>query len=366
MWYRVRLPINHKTAFGRRFGLDFHASWSLHIILATALLLISACTLNDTPASGTYIQLEAAPQLTNYSRVTIVLADSLGNSPDTLYDDSLPSLNRLRSLPADGYKGGKALITINGYHDKDLVYAETRLYDGQRQEVLSLDISKNVPIIVATGIVPATGTNTGNNAGVPATVIVAHEPGFMEFPGDTTLSINDSVSLSAEAYDQDGDLAGYAWECNGGKISQDSGAIEGYRKKISAGVRFTREGDYSCTMRLWDRAGKRAQGIRAVHVKFDQPVADAGKDTTVEVDSKILLHGKAWDGFGPIVSRGWKIGSKPYEPISQQETVISAPSVPGELICILTAFDSDSLSASDTLVVKVIPRPGDKIPVPAF
>ena len=62
----------------------------------------------------------------------------------------------------------------------------------------------------------------------------------------------------------------------------------------------------------------------------------------------------AEDGYGPVVSREWKIGSNEFKPMTHGEWSTLAPSTPGELVCILRLTDSDGLTGYDTMVVKVV------------
>jgi hypothetical protein len=363
MWFR-RKP--HAEAVAVRRGpsaaRDLAGASRLTGTAAAAipLLLIAACSLNDASGDGTYIQLEGSPRLMTYGRVTIQLSDTLGNLQATLYDDTLPSLSRLARLPAEGYQGGPARISIMGYRNGNLAYGETRLYDGRSQRVLSLEITKEDTTHVTLPIESPPSNPVSNppvtNGPTPTAPKV---PGFSALPGDTVVSIRDYVTLDAEASDADGDLAAYAWDCDGDGKADDSASLEGYRMKIPYGRAFAKAGEYSCALRVWDKGGRHSQDTVDVKVELDAPIADAGKDTEVVVGGRILLHAKGSDGFGPIVSRAWKIGSLDFTPVKQQETSITAPSAPGDLMCILMVTDSDSLSTLDTLVVKVLPKPDD-------
>jgi Cadherin-like beta sandwich domain len=90
-----------------------------------------------------------------------------------------------------------------------------------------------------------------------------------------------------------------------------------------------------------------------INVLSDPPVAHAGQDTTVAVETSIRLHAMGSDGFGPVVYREWKIGTGEFMRVPQQETSIPAPATPGDLECILRITDSDGLTALDTMIVKV-------------
>ena len=328
MWYPPRYPINGP----------------LSISSAVLAFVFSACSLNDAPGGGNYLQIQGSVDLMSYSRVLITVGDTLGHGLDTVYNDSLSSLSRLNHLSADKYTGGAARIQIQGFQGANLAYNETRIYDGRTQKVIALDISKPEPgaLVVAS---------------IPTSESLTYSPAFTTFPSDTLLSIRDSLTFEAEAFDRDGDLASYAWYCSDKVARADSGTLSGYRQKIHFGKKFNEVGSFTCSLHLWDDKGKFSQATDSIRIILDPPTADAGNDTTVNVGNLINLHARGWDGIGPIVSRSWKIGDKDFISIKQQETQISAPLIPGGLICILKVTDSDSLSAFDTLMVSVLKLP---------
>lgn len=303
--------------------------------------------MNGAEDGESYFSLEAAPSLTGFRKVTVQLSDTLGNLKATLYDDSLPSISRLGRLPAGPYRGGYARITILAYRGNLLAYREIRIYDGTRQKVLSVDIfrDENIPL----DTLPVTGK--------PA----RQAPTFAFLPGDTVVSIRDSVPMPAEAVDQDGDLAGYTWDCNGDGRPEDSAALDGYRATIRFGRVFADSGTRSCRLRVWDKDGRTIQADVKVRVLQDMPAGNAGRDTTVVVETRINLHARGEDGFGPIVTREWKIGSGEFKHMTQQETSIMAPAAPGDLVCILRVIDSDGLIGLDTMVVKVVFNPDNTL-----
>lgn len=311
-------------------------------LAALAAGLLAACTLADRPEDEAYFDLEADPALSAYSRVQVTLQDSLGNPRATLYDDSLASPAALRRLPAGPYRGGSARLVIIAFRSGEPMYRETRVYDGATQRVLAVDIALG-PF--------------GSGGPVPVAA-VGKPPALAAVMPDTAVSIRDSVALWAEAVDPDGDLAGYALDCDADGRFEDSAAISGYKRLILRGRTFPDSGKRSCRLKIWDQGSRSAEGRLQVDVRQDPPVADAGEDTTVVAGTWIRLHARGDDKFGPIVTREWKIGAKPFAPVAQQETVHEAPSEPGALACILRVTDSDGLAGLDTVVVTVIPRTG--------
>jgi hypothetical protein len=309
---------------------------------AASGLLAFACL--SSHESGDYFRVEAGPALLAYSRVAIRLDDTAGRRLEVLYDDTLPDLGRLERLPSRRYSGETARILIEGFKGRRLAYRETRLYEGRTQRLLDLDIERfeDSAAPAGPGVAPAAGS--------------AHPPELALFPGDTAVSIRDSVPLPAEAADPDGDLIAYAWECGPGG-PRDSAALRDSRARIRFGVRFAEPGEHECRLRVWDLAGLSAAAAVKVKVELDPPWADAGRDTTVAAGSLVLLHARGEDRHGPIVSRAWSVDGGPFRPVPQTETSLPAPDKAGEILYILKVTDSDSLTALDTLVVRVVAAP---------
>ncbi len=347
-----------------RIGLKAYFHW----LISMSILFLISCNLTNSPKNGVYLSLESSANLSAYHRVAILMSDTMGNVQDTLYFDSLSDPSLLKKLPADKYKGNVVKITIKGYLQNTLAYQEVRLYDGKSQQVLSLDIAKTLPKEILPPTNPNTNAPPSSTANLPVNIPVTSPitspanplvvppsaPSIDSIPFDTVLSIRDSVTLESKAYDRDGDLAAYSWDCNGDGIPEDSGAIQGFRATIQFGKRFKDVGQYSCKLSLFDKGKRQTSGTVKIKIELDPPTAIAGLDTTVTVGTKILLHAKGYDGLGSIWVREWKIGSGEFKPVLQQETFILAPTLPTDLTCVLRVMDSDSLYAQDTLMVHVV------------
>jgi hypothetical protein len=310
--------------------------------LLLAAILLQACRI-EGPAEEVYFDLEVDSVLTGYGRVTVALQDSLGSPLAVLFDDSLASPGALRRLPAGPYRGGAARLVIQGYAEGRPVYRETRVYDGRTGRVSAVDIHL--------GPFPPSGPGEFDPVQNPP-----RPPVLVGFLADTVVSIRDSVELWAFAEDPDGDLRGWSMDCDGDGRFEDSAAVSGGRASILRGRRFNDSGAHRCVLVVRDRGGREARANLGVRVEWDPPTADAGEDTTVVEGTRILLHARGEDRFGPIVTREWKIGDLPFRHVPQQETTHEAPAGPGELVCILRVTDSDGLQALDTLRVTVIPR----------
>ena len=84
-----------------------------------------------------------------------------------------------------------------------------------------------------------------------------------------------------------------------------------------------------------------------------KPIVHAGKDASVEVNKSIILNGTASDSDGKIISYEWKKGSKV---LAKTASFTYVPKVVGKDVLTFTATDNDGASASDNLIVMVIPK----------
>lgn len=355
MWFRPqpRADRRSRAAAVPRWAGAWIARAAARILppLAALCSVLSVSCIHNQEQPDAYLKLEAGAGIMSYQRVAIRMSDTLGRNPFTLFDDSVTSLGRLGRLNAGPYRGGKVLISIEGYSASILVYREVRLYDGASQKVMSIDVAKTD----SQSVLPI-GTDT-----VLTVKPVRHAPDFAVFPGDTIVTIRDSVPLVAEAVDMDGDLAGYAWDCNGDGKPEDSSALAGSRAKIRFGRAYPDSGTRFCDLKIWDKAGQSAQRRVRIQVLLDPPVADAGDDTIVVVGTTIHLHARGQDGYGPVAYREWKIGSNEYKHMANGEWSTLAPTTPGDLVCILRLTDSDGLTGYDTMVVRVIYSPDNTL-----
>jgi hypothetical protein len=306
--------------------------------LCALALTLAACRINGAANGGTFLTVEADDSLLACSRVVVILSDSSDVLIDTLFDDSLLSMADLENLPAGAYHGGPARVTVLGYRGAKLVHGETRVYDGATQRTLALEIET----ADSTPVVSKPSSNP-------------HIPAIDSLLVDTIVSISDPVRMKARISDPDGDLVAWSLACDGKPASPESTAVVGYEAKVSVAKAFSDSGNHYCEMKAWDRAGHVRVGRVGIRVEWDPPTADAGKDTTVTVGSKIRLHGKGDDGFGPIYYRDWQAGNGPWVRAPSQEFTQNAPNEPGEIAYVLKVTDSDGLTALDTLIVTVVP-----------
>lgn len=100
------------------------------LLLGSALLaaLVSFQGCNATSPEDKF-KIEADSAWLAFDRL-VIFRDSKSQKPDTLFDGKLASLNGLNALPAGDYDGGKVQFTIQGYVGGQLVWSQTRDYDG--------------------------------------------------------------------------------------------------------------------------------------------------------------------------------------------------------------------------------------------
>ena len=100
------------------------------LLLGAALLaaVVSFQGCNTTSPEDKF-KIEADSAWLAFDRL-VIFRDSKSQKPDTLFDGKLASLNGLNALPAGDYDGGKVQFTIQGYAGGQLVWSQTRDYDG--------------------------------------------------------------------------------------------------------------------------------------------------------------------------------------------------------------------------------------------
>ncbi|MDQ3001781.1 MAG: PKD domain-containing protein [Fibrobacterota bacterium] len=173
-------------------------------------------------------------------------------------------------------------------------------------------------------------------------------------PGDTIISIKDSLTFSAKAASAS-PLKGYSWDFNGDGTADVSDILSGTNATLLAGRRFGATGIFNVLLKVEDQQGGIATKSIMVDVRLDNPIVNAGKDTTVAEGTKANLNGVANDSLGSIVKWEWKIGAAAFVASPSGETSFTAPVVPGVVTCVFRATDDDGFSAEDTVLVTVAP-----------
>ncbi len=198
----------------------------------------------------------------------------------------------------------------------------------------------------------------GNEARSQVQVQITNQaPLFLALRADTTISIKDSIPMTARISDPDGKVAGWAWDYDGDGTWDDSGKVSDSLVSISRGFRYLIPGPYKAVIKAIDGDGKITLDTVLITVLLDAPIADAGQDTTVLVGRMINIHAKGADGYGPIAKREMKIGSNPFIALSKQDTSILAPDTTSVLTVVVRVTDDDGLSAEDSMLVSVLYSP---------
>ncbi len=298
----------------------------------------------------------------SYQRLVVVLATPQGKILDTLFNDSVSDLNALAYLPAKNYSGGRVLIGIYGYRQGLLVFSQGRDFDGESQIVTVIHDSLPAPFggaIALAGqvpVVPVESTIIKDSASPKPPPIPAKDgtpPKILVITADTTVSIGDLVALTAQVQDGSSRLTFAGWDYGNDGRFDDSAPMPSTTLRFTGKAYFKNPGTYVCRFLMRSAVGQAEAKIR-VTVLLDPPIADAGRDTSVTAGSILVLRAKGKDGFGPITKREWQMGDQAFKAVTQVETRVPAPDLPGVLTCILRVTDSDGLTGVDTLLVNVL------------
>lgn len=112
-----------------KFGIDKKMAAAA---VAATLFLLWAC---HTVDSQDKFDVQGDAAWTSCDTVMVVLLSDSGQALDTLYNAPLTSLDQLKGLPADKYKGGNAKFLIQGRKSGGSCFEETRSIDGTSGKV---------------------------------------------------------------------------------------------------------------------------------------------------------------------------------------------------------------------------------------
>jgi len=171
---------------------------------------------------------------------------------------------------------------------------------------------------------------------------------------DTIVSINDPVKLSGSAYNKFGTIVKWEWSCNGSNFIQTS---KGDTTIFAPSVAPSDSAfDYKCILKITDDDGNVAMDTsNTITIWKDVPVAYAGQDTTVYMNSQFALHGEAHQKCGNITKWEWNVNNSGFKQTSGSDTAITTPSEYTQRYpCILRVTDDDgNISNTDTLVLEI-------------
>lgn len=195
----------------------------------------------------------------------------------------------------------------------------------------------------------------GNEATVESPVDIGNQPPEISaLRADTTISIKDSISLTATLHDVDGKVAAYAWDYDGDGVFDDSATVSDSTVHLASGHRYPAAGDIKTILRAVDDNGKARLDTIKIKVELDPPVADAGPDVSITAGSPLEVHIKGTDKYGAIAKREFKLGSGSYITVSKQDTTVLTPATPGPLTISVRVTDDDGNTAEDSALVTLI------------
>ncbi len=195
----------------------------------------------------------------------------------------------------------------------------------------------------------------GNTAIAEVVIFIGNQPPEIDgLPGDTVLSIRDSIPMTAIARDLDGKVVWAGWDYEGDRQFDDTLIAFASEVRSTLGHRYMQAGSYLAVFRAIDDLGRESQDTVRIRVELDPPITDAGPDIVAIANEALPVHVGGSDRLGTIVRREYKLGDGPYTVISGTDTVIQAPPEPAELKLVVRVTDDDSLTAVDTAKVSVI------------
>jgi hypothetical protein len=322
----------HAGRFSVRVRLRFLAA------LATlASLIFLACDTSSLPEEKTYFRLQADSTWLGYDSLQVWLDKGDGAAPSLLFAAKLSSVSDLDRIPADGYGKGAATLILRAYKDGRVARAENRGYDFARQLIVGITVL--VP--------PGSGAAKTDSA-------IAKGGLFLSLrPGDTLVSIGDSVPLIAAGWNDSGSLLEAQWDFDGDGAPDRVEHPAAASAVLRAQARFSEPGVYHPSLTLKGSQGGSLMRAVTVRVNLDPPYADAGPDLKAGADSELVLIGKGTDSLGRIVKQEWQVGDLPPQSAPGGKLAFRTPSTPGDLLAIFRVTDDDGLIAIDTVFISV-------------
>jgi uncharacterized protein (TIGR02145 family) len=160
----------------------------------------------------------------------------------------------------------------------------------------------------------------GNEGTDTRSITVANNaPEINNIRPDTSISVFDSIAMTAEAVDNDGIIEEYAWDFDGDGTFDYTSDTE-----INSGYKYDVASTYTAVLRLTDDDNKQSTFTVEITVLQDKPVPDAGPDTTVVINDTVALFTSASDGYGNIIMYKWDFdGDGVYEDSSTEAVFMS-------------------------------------------
>lgn len=299
------------------------------------LLLFWFCQNPETESDKILLTLEADSSYQHFSRLWIGFVFEGSDDTLILYDDSLKQFEALHKLSIPNKGIGQGSLVFRGFEagGSRLVYAEIRI----------IDIADGNLLSVATQL----DLRTAQVPPIPGAPTI-------QFPAtDTTISIGDTLTLTAILADSAGQLRSYAWNFSGTSSFSTAFSLDQATDTVFGTHSFPDTGIYAVSLKVINESRREALKSMTVRVLLDAPTARAVADTLVSVGDTIRLHAAGRDGLGRIVEYAWKIGDGSFQISSSGDTSFPAPLLPGGLTAILRVKDDDGLMALDTLPIAI-------------
>ena len=168
---------------------------------------------------------------------------------------------------------------------------------------------------------------------------------------DTTVSINDTITLHGIAEDDYGIIIKMWWD-----IGNANNFIETETDDTTITVPSSATDSFGCVLRAVDNDGNFGLDTINITVLQDLPIANAGNDTAVGRNENVQLRGsQSTDSYGTIMKYEWDIGNTgSFIEVSNGDTniVIDTFNFKG-INCILRVTDDDGGTGSDTMVAVI-------------
>jgi hypothetical protein len=197
----------------------------------------------------------------------------------------------------------------------------------------------------------------GNETTAEVSVDIGNQaPEISAIRADASISIKDSLDMTASVRDVDGKVVWCGWDYDGNGTYDDSIVAADSSVEVVLGHRYPDAGLQLAIFKAIDETGKTRLDTVKIKVELDRPVADAGEDTTVTVGSPVNLHLDGTDKYGKIEKREVRLHGSGlgFLELSKPDTTITAPAEPGTYLVVLKVTDDDGLVDVDSVNVTVV------------
>lgn len=197
----------------------------------------------------------------------------------------------------------------------------------------------------------------GNETIAEVSVDIGNQaPEITAIRADASISIKDSLAMTASVRDVDGKVVWCGWDYDGNGAYDDSIVTADSSVEVALGHRYPDAGLQLAVFKAMDETGKMRLDTVRIKVELDRPVADAGADTTVTVGSPVNLQLNATDKYGKIEKREVRFNGSGlgFLELSGPDTTITAPAEPGTYLVVLKVTDDDGLVDVDSMNVTVV------------